>query len=92
MTQGWSEAWRFIDGEKINVPLDYYDAIKFGWHKGADFRRWFPCVDVVVEIEREVNIRNWCANTFNRDTYTTFHDSIWFYREKDAIICQLKWS
>lgn len=87
-----TEAWAYIDGMKVSVPLTYNDAHKCGWHKGADMKRWFPGATVDAEIARENELIEWCCETFKRNTFTVFHDSIWFYRESDAVLCQLRWS
>jgi hypothetical protein len=86
------EAWTFIDGMKVSVPLDRCDAVRYGWHLGTEFRRWHPLVDVAAEILRENSIRDWCRNTVGQNCYKTFHDSVYFYREADAVLCKLRWS
>jgi len=85
------EMWTYIDGVKINVPLDTYDAIHYGWHKGAEFRQWEVGVDVLPEQIRENEIRQWANHTFRKDTFKFFYNGVWFFREEDAILCQLKW-
>lgn len=85
------EAWTFIGGMKVSVPLDRCDAVKYGWHLGTEFRRWLPAVSVGREIEREMNVVAWCRDTFEQNCYKTFHDSVYFYREEDAVLCRLRW-
>ena len=86
------EAWTFIDGMKVSVPLDRCDAVKYGWTHGAEFKRWHSGVDVIKESAREDSIRDWCRKTFAQNCYKEFYDSIYFYREEDAVLCQLRWS
>ena len=83
------EAWTFIDGMKIRVPLDRYDATDYGWHKGAGFKIWDSGSGVA---DREAGIREWCLKTFDRNSYTVFHDGVYFYREADALLCKLRWA
>lgn len=85
------EAWTFIDGVKVSVPVDPHDAVKFGWHLGTEFRRWHSGVDWEKEFNRENEVCTWCLNTFGKNTYKVFHDSVYFYREQDAVFCRLKW-
>jgi len=86
------EAWTFIDGMRVSVPLDRCDAVKYGWHHGAEFKRWYPLVDVAAEILRENAIRDWCRDNVGQNSYKLFHDSVYFYRERDAVLCQLRWA
>ena len=79
------EAWTFIDGMKVSVPLDRCDAVKYGWHLGTN-------IDMRSDIERERAVRQWCRQTFAQNCYKEFCDSVWFYREEDAVLCQLRWA
>lgn len=96
-TMGWSEAWTFIDGERVDVPLDNLQARRMGWHYGISLPGMgFPEVfakpnEVALVLERERQIIEWCGLTFDSNTYRKFYDSIWFYREQDAVFCQLRW-
>lgn len=87
-----TEAWTFIDGMKVSVPLDRCDAVKYGWHHGVEFKQWCMLGGFAqTEIDRENAARDWIAKTFAQNCYKTFRDSIYFYREEDALLCKLRW-
>lgn len=87
------EAWTYIDGIKVSVPLVRYQADEYGWHHGAEFKQWCMLGGFAQEeIDREKAARNWIAKTFDQNCYKTFHDSVYFYREEDALLCKLMWS
>jgi len=89
-----TEAWTFIDGKKVAVPLDWNDAVSYGWYKGAEFTRWsVPTYgDYQNAVVHDNLLTDWCGDTFAQNTFQVFHDSVWFYREQDAVLCQLRWS
>lgn len=88
-----TKASTFIDGKCVIVPLDMHDAITCGWHCGVEFRRDWPAAinATFKEIERETTIVEWCRNTFARNSYKKFNGGVYFYREEDAVLCQLRW-
>lgn len=73
--------WRY-------VPRNSYDAVMCNWHKGADIPKhsWFALDGEYAQIY------DWCKATFDVHLYRVFEDSVWFIEEKDALLCQLRWS
>ena len=70
------------------VPQNSYQALMYNWHKGVNIPKhsWF-------ELDGEyARIYDWCRATFDVHQYTVFEDSVWFIKESDAMLCQLKWS
>lgn len=87
-----TEIWTYIDGVKVNIPQDPYDASELGWHKGAELLRWLPGLSSVEHVLiRDNAIIAWCHDTVDRRTYRVFSDSIWFHHEADALLCMLRW-
>lgn len=87
-----TEAWVYIDGVKVSIPLDPCDAMRYGWHKGTEIRQWYyPKVSINDEINREIEINDWCRKTFAQTRYRIFHNSVYFYYERDALLCRLRW-
>lgn len=93
-----TEAWTFIDGVKVSVPLNRCDAVKYGWHLGAEFKQWFPewfpgtISEHQKAMDRDRLLTEWCRETFAQTRYKMFYDSVYFYHEEDAVLCQLRWS
>lgn len=77
------ELWAYVDGERVSIPLCVPDAKEFGWTRGYN----------PGHVSGNTIVVKWCRDTFERGAYETFIDgSVWFYRERDAILCQLKWA
>lgn len=77
-----TELWAYIDGARVSIPLCVPDAREFGWTRGVKVS------DLV-----KADVVKWCRANFEQGSYETFVDgSVWFYRERDAMLCQLRWS
>ena len=77
------ELWAYIDGERVSIPLCVPDAREFGWTRAVKVSDPIQATDV----------KAWCRTNFPQGSYETFIDgSVWFYRERDAMLCQLRWS
>lgn len=75
-------------GKWRSVPQNSYDAVMCNWHKGADIptHSWFEIGG------RYQQIYHWCKKTFDVHHFKVFEDSVWFIEEKDALLCQLRWT
>jgi hypothetical protein len=80
------EAYMFIEGTRHRFPVTPYEAVEFGWHKGADYRSPLH-PDSPYDV-----IREWCKQTYSTRTYALFFGSVWFLYEHDAVLCKLRWS
>jgi hypothetical protein len=76
-----------IDGEWREIPNDARTARDLKWHRGATYDHALYYID-----SKYYDICDWCKEMYKDDlSYRTFTESIWFYREKDAIMCMLRW-
>jgi hypothetical protein len=82
-----TEAWTFIDGRKVIIPMSPMEAMDRGWYKGAEYKNALHWVDTDFE-----SIYTWCRETFDPHTYKMFMRSVWFLRESDATLCKLRWT
>ena len=77
------ELWAYIDGTRVSVPLCVPDAEQFGWTRAVKVR----------DPDHAAEVKSWCRAHFPQGSYESFIDgSIWFYREQDAVLCQLRWA
>lgn len=82
-----TQAWAYIEGQKVEIPFAPYEAEQLGWHKGAEFKSSIYINDTV-----GAEVDAWCRKTFDPYVYRVFLRSAWFLREQDAMLCRLKWS
>ena len=82
-----TEAWIFIDGQKVRIPFTPNEAPEFGWYLGAEYKSALYWDEHDFE-----SINTWCRQTFDPHTYKMFMRSVWFLREEDAILCKLRWT
>ena len=80
--------WINIDGKRIDLPMDAESAFAYGWHLGADYGG--SMYDIKLE-KRFREVGAWCRESFDPHTFALFWANVWFYHERDAIICRLKW-
>ena len=75
-------------GRWREVPQNSHAALMCNWHKGADIPNysWFEFDGKYQQIYQ------WCRDTFDVHYFKVFEDSVWFIEEKDAMLCQLRWS
>lgn len=81
-----TEAWYYIEGRKVKIPFAPNEAEEFGWHKGAEFKSTIYYTDLGDQVDA------WCRKTFDPHVYRVFLRSAWFLRERDAMLCKLRWA
>ena len=84
-----TEAYFYIDGRKVRVPMHPYEAPDLGWHLGVEYAS--PIYLRSGEY-KYTKIAEWCKATFDPHTYQLFTKSVWFLDESDALLCKLRWS
>jgi hypothetical protein len=81
-----TEAWIFVNGQKVQIPQHPYQAREFRWHLGAEYNSALEWENPEFD-----NIKTWCEQTCVPHTYRMFLRSVWFFRESDALLCKLRW-
>lgn len=78
------EQWSYTqECGKIRVPRSVEQAQALGWHKGAVYGHFGTHgYDEVI---------TWCRTHLNPYLFTTLTGTVWFYRERDATLCRLRW-
>ena len=82
-----TQAYFFLDGKKVLVPMTPYEAVIYGWHQGAKYETALNWKEHDFD-----SIFEWCKATFDPHTYKMFMRSVWFLHEKDAVLCMLRWA
>ena len=86
-------AYTYINGERVDIPQNFIQARKLGWHRAGP-----DCINVLQEDE----IFQWCRQTFAGNsfglfaeyshTYGRYQHYFWFLYEQDAVLCNLRWA
>ena len=82
-----TEAWIFIDGRKVPIPMTPREAEDRGWHLGARYETALNWKEHDFD-----SIFEWCKATFDPHVYKMFMRSVWFLNENDALLCKLRWA
>lgn len=80
--------WVTIDGKRIDIPVNDDTAKEYGWHLGSEYKG--TMFDYFQEM-RFKDIGEWCRESFDPHTFALLHGNVWFYHERDAVLCKLKW-
>ena len=80
------ELWSYTkECGKIRVPHCYQEAKDLGWHAGAFYSYWSHGKYSYEEVT------SWCRARLNPYLFTATGGTVWFYRERDATLCRLRW-
>lgn len=82
------EKWTYLDGVKVEIPRSLEQAKAWGWHKGVDYNYFYRHKHK----HHYEDVVPWCREHLNPYLFETFGGSIWFYREEDAMFCQLRFA
>lgn len=80
------EQWSYTaECGKVRVPRSVEQAQALGWHKGTNYGFYSG------DKYNYDDVYAWCRDRLNPYLFTTIMGTVWFYRERDATLCRLRW-